>query len=94
MPHQYHNFMSKKGLTLVCVTTLSPGDPGGATAGADEISELTDAVLLNTSLAALSSEGPWKSDGFLDKTFFLDFETLDDGANSPYFISHVKYLSQ
>jgi hypothetical protein len=86
---QYHN-----GLTLVCAAIFSLGDPGiGAAADTEEISELIDPVLLNTSLAALSSEGPDEFDGFLDKTFFLDFVTFDDGANSPYFIAHVKYLS-
>ena len=81
------------GLTLFCPVAFSPGDPGGgATKG--EISELTEAVLLNINLAAVSREGPGEFAGFFDgKTCFLDFVTFDDGANSPYFISHVKYLT-
>jgi hypothetical protein len=57
------------------------------------MSEFIDPVLLNTILAALSSDGPGEVKVFLDNTFFLDFVTFDEGANRPYFISHVKYLT-
>ena len=88
------NSMFNQGLTSVCSEAFSTGDPGSkAAAEAGVISEFIDPALLNTNLAALSSDGPGEFNGFLDRTFFFDFVTFDDGANRPYFISHVKYLS-
>ena len=79
---------------MACSATFSPGDPGGGATTTGELSELGEAFLLNINFAAVSREGPGELAGFFDgKTFFLDFVTFDDGANSPYFISHVKYLT-
>lgn len=56
------------------------------------VSELNEAVLLNTDFAALAKEVSGVMDDFFDKGCFLDLTIFDDGANNPYFISQEKYL--